>query len=550
MTCTPETPAISFTSLMMSMQSRLPSSFWSWRAFEARDDRIGNVDARHVGADPAGCARRGERADADEDEALFVQAEVAHPLHELCGTSARRSSTGSARIARRRAIFLPRWIGRKSKGGANGLIAAPRKTCGGVVSLRPERNFAVVAHDADGLEQRHGIEVEDGLGAGLVARLHAVAGEAQDVVHAHRRRAEHVALDGDAVLVAAGDLHDRRIAHAGQQRADADRRHVAVGAGGIDGVDAVDPAVEDRARVRRRPRIGAVGRVELGRHREFAAPQHALQPAARGMAGQRIERQVEPGRILVGWMSIASWRRLPAGVSRAAALRVRAARPRFRAATGRPASARSRIVSPSTMLREPSQALTQTQGMSAIDLAIAVGAHAAAGAVAQLLGAVHRAGHAGGRQDALAAHAAVEQHALDAALERSDGPLQPVMPIRSISGCGGQQGLCRTGHRTIRASANCESTSISAVKVRRRRPSAAKLHRACLGLWRGGLLRRRGGRRVLTGVSSIVLASGLGEGDQPFLRPLRLDLRRKPCPPRLRGRRETSTGSALRHSAR
>ena len=107
-----------------------------------------------------------------------------------------------------------------------------------------------------GFEQRHAVEVEDRLGARLVAGLHAVAGQAQDVGDAHRRAAQHVALDGDAVLVAAGDLHDRRIAHAGQQRADADRRHVAVGARGIDGVDAVDPAVED---------LGAVVDVLAGR---------------------------------------------------------------------------------------------------------------------------------------------------------------------------------------------------------------------------------------------------------------------------------------------
>ena len=36
---------------------------------------------------------------------------------------------------------MPKCSGRKSWGGANGLIAAPRKSCGGVVSLRPERNF-------------------------------------------------------------------------------------------------------------------------------------------------------------------------------------------------------------------------------------------------------------------------------------------------------------------------------------------------------------------------------------------------------------------------
>ena len=157
----------------------------------------------------------------------------------------------------------------------------------------------LVAHGAHGFEQRDGIEVEDRHGAGLVAGLHAVAGQAEDVGDAHRGGAEHVALDGDAVAVAAGDLQHRRVAHAGQKRADADRRHVAVGAGRIDGVDGVHPAVERRDAVVDVLRVGGIGRVQLGGDGELAAPQHALQPPARGMAGQRIERQVDAGRILV-----------------------------------------------------------------------------------------------------------------------------------------------------------------------------------------------------------------------------------------------------------
>ena len=98
-----------------------------------------------------------------------------------------------------------------------------------------------------------------GLAPGLVAALHAVAGEAEDVGDAHGRRAEHVALDGDAVAVAAGDLHDHGIAGARQQAADADARHMRVGAGGIDGVDGIadlgehERAVVDLARVGRSP---------------------------------------------------------------------------------------------------------------------------------------------------------------------------------------------------------------------------------------------------------------------------------------------------------
>jgi hypothetical protein len=53
-----------------------------------------------------------------------------------------------------------------------------------------------------------------------------------------------------------------------------------------------------------------------------------------------------------------------------------------------------------------------------LDLAVAVVTHAATGSVAHLLGAVHRAGHAGGREHALAALAAVKHQAFGAPLKR------------------------------------------------------------------------------------------------------------------------------------
>jgi hypothetical protein len=65
----------------------------------------------------------------------------------------------------------------------------------------------VVAQATADLQQRHAVEVEHRLGLRMVAGLHPVAGQAQHVGHAHGRAAQDVALDRDAVLVAAGDLH-------------------------------------------------------------------------------------------------------------------------------------------------------------------------------------------------------------------------------------------------------------------------------------------------------------------------------------------------------
>src|ERR1700684_3847592 len=64
------------------------------------------------------------------------------------------------------------------------------------------------------------------------------------------------------------------------------------------------------------------------------------------------------------------------------------------------------------------------------DLAIAVGAHTAARAVAQGLGAIHRTGHAGRTQHALTAHAAIEQQTLDGLLDHRNRPLDAFIAYR------------------------------------------------------------------------------------------------------------------------
>ena len=58
------------------------------------------------------------------------------------------------------------------------------------------------------MEQGDAVQVEDGLGLGMVAQLGMVAGEAEDVVDAEVGGAEQVGLQRHAVPVAAGHLED------------------------------------------------------------------------------------------------------------------------------------------------------------------------------------------------------------------------------------------------------------------------------------------------------------------------------------------------------
>src|SRR5690606_7525308 len=105
-------------------------------------------------------------------------------------------------------------------------------------------------------------------------------------------------------------------------------------------------------------------RVELGGDGELAAPEDALEPSARGMAGQGIERQVDAVRIFVG-MGRTAYHAFSLSFSPSAAAsavtRSQAEVSRSDWSTG---FCTARIASPFRIRRDPSQAFTHTQGMS------------------------------------------------------------------------------------------------------------------------------------------------------------------------------------------
>jgi len=102
----------------------------------------------------------------------------------------------------------------------------------------------IIAQRARDTKQRHAVEIEDRLGLRMIAGLHAIACQAQHVAHAHGGPAEDVSLDRDAILVAAGDLHDRRVTDARQQRANRNARHMAIRAASVGRIDGIDITVE------------------------------------------------------------------------------------------------------------------------------------------------------------------------------------------------------------------------------------------------------------------------------------------------------------------
>src|SRR5439155_4804916 len=99
----------------------------------------------------------------------------------------------------------------------------------------------------------------------------------KQVAHSHGGTAQDVALDGDAVLVAAGDLHHRCVAQPGEESAHRATGHVAVGATAVGGVDGGHVAVENARAPVDVLGVRGVGRCELAGDRESSGAQDPLE---------------------------------------------------------------------------------------------------------------------------------------------------------------------------------------------------------------------------------------------------------------------------------
>jgi len=127
------------------------------------------------------------------------------------------------------------------------------------------REQAALAHLPHCRDELDRIEVKDPPRFGMVAEALMVAGETENILDAHGRGAEQIALDGDAVTVAAGHLHDRFHPLLQQDPARGNARETDDGGlvvGDVDGVDHPPEAARFFADHRivtalRRPQLGA-----------------------------------------------------------------------------------------------------------------------------------------------------------------------------------------------------------------------------------------------------------------------------------------------------
>ena len=224
-----------------------------------------------------------------ENEDLVEEAERLHLLHEAAQQRQVVAVLGLNELRARRDL-LRQPLRPPCMRQARRIFRRAEEYARRETDLAAALKVVVVAQGAGDVEQRHAVQIEHRLRLRMIARLHPVAGQAQHVADAHGGAAQDVALNRDAVLVAAGDLHDGRVADARQQGAHRETRHVAVRAAAVGGIDRIDIAVENPRPLVHFLRVGGIRRRQLGGDREAARAQHALEAPRRGMPGQDGQR--------------------------------------------------------------------------------------------------------------------------------------------------------------------------------------------------------------------------------------------------------------------
>ena len=126
------------------------------------------------------------------------------------------------------------------------IVGAAEEKIGAAGDLAAGRQFAGIAQAARGLQQRARVEIEHRLGVGLIAGARIVAAQHQQIAHAAGGGAQQIALQGDAVAVAAGELQHRLDAVLDQQRGRRHRAEMRPRAGAVGDVDRVGEALERR----------------------------------------------------------------------------------------------------------------------------------------------------------------------------------------------------------------------------------------------------------------------------------------------------------------
>ena len=141
------------------------------------------------------------------------------------------------------------------------------------------RQAAVIAHRDCGRREAHRVQIEDRLGLGLIALAWVVSLEHQKVGDPERRGCEQLALQGDAVSIAARELQDG-LDTVLQKHARGDRRfEVRAGTRAVGHVDGVGESLERRGLGEQFSEIARGRRRDFRGDRELPCLENLLQAA-------------------------------------------------------------------------------------------------------------------------------------------------------------------------------------------------------------------------------------------------------------------------------
>ncbi len=275
--------ALDFAHLLDDFDADLLALFlfaFPGRLAQTVDDMVRDTHAGNVLAHILRGFVRAQRADADQNVYLLVQPHITHHLHKLAEARHVIAVLGLDEL--RSGLHLLRqtqWT--PFIGLGKGVSRRAQEQAGWGGQFAPAEEHTLVAHDTRRAQQLDGVEIENALGLRLVAHRHVVPRQAEHVAHAHRRRAQQITLNGNAVAVAARDLKDRLVPGPRQQRANGHTGHVAVCARSISGVNGVSHLRQHQRCIIDFLRVGAIRRVQLSRHRKQPRPQHTFQTAPR-----------------------------------------------------------------------------------------------------------------------------------------------------------------------------------------------------------------------------------------------------------------------------
>ena len=155
------------------------------------------------------------------------------------------------------------------------------------VTLRPDGQFAAIANADRRLDQRTGIEIEHRLRVGLIARARIVAAQHQKIAQAERSRAEQIALQREAIAVAAGELQHRLDAVALKDRGGCERAEMRTCAGAVGDVDRVGEVLQRQRLVEQILRVAGHRRRDFRRYDETAGMDRLFKLAA-GLHGRHF----------------------------------------------------------------------------------------------------------------------------------------------------------------------------------------------------------------------------------------------------------------------